>query len=348
MLRPAVLILICCAAAARADGVLAVNMVEVARKPLTFDSTLTGTIEARDSVDLGFRQGGKVTEVLVSAGDRVRAGQPLARVDSLQQDQALRVAQAALASAQASLQQATQAAERASAMLARGVGTRAARDAANDRLSAAQGGVERAESAVGQAQRAVDDTTLTAPADAVVTQRNLDPGQIVGAAQVVLSLAQMNGLEAVFQTPDSPRLNSAMGAKVTLEPIDIDAPAMTGHVTEIAPLVNPNTGSVTVTAVIDGHPTEARLLGAAVSGTVHYPVGQGMSVPWTALSALGDQPAVWVVGAESTVDLVPVVIERFTTGDLVLKSGVRPGQLVVTDGSQMLYPGRKVERAQTQ
>lgn len=348
MFRPAAFILICCASLAHADSILPVRMVEVVKKPLTFDMTLTGTIEARDSVDLSFRQGGKVIEVLVNAGDRVKAGQPLARVDSLQQDQALRVAQASLASAQASLQQATQAADRAQNMLARGVGTRAARDRANEGLSAAQGGAERAQSAVDQAQRAVDDTTLTAPADAVVTRRNLDPGQIVAAAQVVLSLAQMNGLEAVFQTPDSPHLNDAKGADVTLVPIDIEAPAMTGHVTEIAPLVNPNTGSVTVKAEIDGQPTEARLLGAAVRGTVHYPAGEGVSVPWTALSALGDKPAVWVVDDDLIATLVPVRIGRFTTTDLIIKSGVEPGQMVVTDGSQMLYQGRQVERVTTE
>ena len=87
---------------------------------------------------------------------------------------------------------------------------------------------------------------------------------------------------------------------------------------------------------------DTTLLGAAVQGTLHMRAGTGIEVPWTALSATGDRPAVWRVGPDGTVAIVPVEIERFIDGKVVLKSGVSPGNSVVGEGSQLMFPGRRV------
>ncbi len=326
----------------RAEAPLRVELVQVRRTDLTFDAALTGTIVAKDSVDIGFRLGGRITEVSVREGDRVAKGQALARTDPLQQEQALRVAQAAVASAEASQAQARQALERADAMLRRGVGTRAALDGASQALSAATGGLTQARTALGQAQRALADTVIRAPSDAIVTSRKAEPGQIVGAAQTVISLASATGREAVFLTPDTPLLRDAIGAPVSLSGIDFPGLRMQAHVTEIAPLVDPANGSVTLRAEITDPPTRISLLGTAIRGAVHYPAGSGIAVPWTALTAAEGEPAVWLVEAGGRVRLTPVQIERFTNGTIILRDGVEPGQVVVGAGSQLLYPGRQV------
>lgn len=327
---------------AYAEGALPVEFVLVELAPLTFDAALTGTIHATDDVEMGFRLGGKVIEVLVQEGDLVHKGQPLARTDPLQQEQARHVARAAVEAATATEAQARQAQIRASAMLERGVGTRAALDSANQSLSAAVGNLTQAKSALGQAERALADTVIQAPDDTIVTARRAEPGQIVGAAQAVVSLASATGREAVFRTPDSPLLRNAIGAPVTLSGIDFPDLHMTARVSEIAPIVDPGTGAVTVRAVIDNAPANSSLLGAAVRGAIHYPAGSGIAVPWTALTAADGEPAVWVVDQDSRVYLTHVTIERFSDGQVILRKGVTPGQTVVGAGSQLLYPGRKV------
>jgi RND family efflux transporter MFP subunit len=331
-----------CGGPAWAQSPLRVEYVQVQRANLTFDAALTGTISAKDSVDIGFRLGGRVTEVLVREGDHVTEGQPLARTDPLQQEQALKVALASVASAEATEAQARQALERADAMLRRGVGTRADFDSASQELSAASGTLIKARSSLDQAERALKDTVITAPTAAIVTSRQAEPGQIVGAAQAVISLASSTGREAVFLTPDTPLLRNAIGASVSLTGIDFPDLHMQAHVTEIAPLVDPTTGSVAIRAEIDNAPVSASFLGAAVRGAVHYPAGTGIAIPWTALTAGKGQPAVWLVDAENRVQLTPVRIERFTNGTVILADGVQPGQTVVGAGSQMLYPGRQV------
>ena len=331
------------AAAPQSGGApLKVQIVTVTQAPVAMDFVLTGAIEARDSLDVGFRLGGRVTEVLVSAGDTVKQGEPLARTDAVQQEQALGVAQASLDSAVAVRDQAALAADRAVALLERGVGTSAARDAAAEQLSSAEGGVAQATSALEQARRAVDDTVLRAPQDVVVTDRVAEPGQIVGPAQTVLSLAVLSGLDAVFQTPNSPLLDDAVGSRVSLVPLDLPDREMTGVVSDVDPLVNAATGSVEVTVRIDDAVTDTALLGASVRGKIAVPDGSGMQVPWTALTANAGEPAVWVVGDDGRVAIAPVVIERFQDGIVLIDSGLTPGQRVVGAGSQMLFPGRPV------
>lgn len=330
---------------AQDDG-LRVELVRAEERPVLLDLQLSGSIVAADSVHLSFRQAGRVIRVLVDEGDRISQGQELARLDSVQQDQALRVAEAGLAAARANLAQARQASERAGALLARGVGTRAARDDALQRLSEAEGAARRAESALEQARRAVRETVLRAPQDAVVTAREMAPGQIVGAAQVVLTIAALDGLEAVFDAPDHPRLDSAMGSPVRLDTIDIARPEMQGTVSEISPLVDPASGTVAMRIRIDDVASDTTLLGAAVRGRVPLAAGSGIAVPWTAVMRDGDGPAVWRVDADGRVSLVPVTIGQFANDVVYLSGGVRAGDTVVGAGSQLLYPGRLVRQAE--
>ena len=328
------------------DDLLRVEMVTAQNAPVVIDLELSGTIESIDNLELGFRESGRVVDVLVDEGDHVEAGAPLARLDSVQQDQSFRVAQASLDAARATYDQTKLASDRAKAMLARGVGTRAARDSAVQAESEATGALERAESALTQAQRAVEDTVLRAPEEAVVTARHVSPGQILGAAQPALSLATLDGVEAVFDAPDDPHLGAALGKAVRLTALDVVRPEMTGTVTEISPLVDPQTGTVLVRVRVDGIKADTSLLGAAVRGHIDISAATGIAVPWTALMRDRDSAAVWTVGQDQRVKLVPVTISYFVNGTVFLSGGIEAGQTVVGAGSQLLYPGRQVQRAE--
>jgi multidrug efflux pump subunit AcrA (membrane-fusion protein) len=66
-------------------------------------------------------------------------------------------------------------------------------------------------------------------------------------------------------------------------------------------------------------------------------------LPWTALSSIGGQPAVWIVDqADATVSLRPVEVANYETGKVIISAGLSPGSTVVVDGAKMLRPGQKV------
>ena len=333
------------AARAEDSDTIPVEFVPVACAEALIQLSLSGTIEARDVVNAGFREGGRVTEVLVREAERVARGQPLARIESLQQEEALKVARAALTAAEAQLLVARQASDRAEAMLARGIGTRAARDTAAEALTAAETATEQARTQVEVSQRALEDTTIHAPFDGVVTGRAADPGQIVGAAQTVLRIARLDSLRAVFQAPDDPRLADAMGAPVLLHPVEHPENALTAHVSEISPLVGA-TGTVEIHATIDnpdaGAGAELRRLGAAVRGTLSFPAAEGIWLPWTALMRADGGPAVWTIGPDNRVSLRPITVQRYDTEGFLVDEGLEEGETVVGAGSQRVYPGRQV------
>lgn len=349
-LLPTLLVLACASAGAagvaRADrDAIPVEFVAVTRANSLVQLALTGTIEARDVVNAGFREGGRIAEVLVSEAERVQRDQPLARIDSLQQQEALNTARAALSAAEAQAVVARQSSDRAEAMLARGIGTRAARDAAAEALTAAETAVEQARTQVELSARALDNTTILAPFDGVVTSRAADPGQIVGAAQTVLRVARLDSLRAVFQAPDDPRLSGAMGAPVVVHPIDHPEVEMIAHVSEIAPLVGPATGSVEVHAAIVNPDADAGRLGAPVRATVIFPADDGIWLPWTALMRQGQGPAVWIVGPDNRASLRPIQVQHYDTAGFLVESGLEPGEVVIGAGSHMVYPGRRVAPA---
>ncbi|MGV6876584.1 efflux RND transporter periplasmic adaptor subunit [Pseudochelatococcus sp. B33] len=106
--------------------------------------TLTGHVEAADEAAAAFRIGGRMLERLVNVGDRVTAGQTLARLDAQNAQNNLRSAEAALTAANALLSQTRNTYERQRHLLDRGFTTRANYDAAEQAYLSAQSQVDNA------------------------------------------------------------------------------------------------------------------------------------------------------------------------------------------------------------
>ncbi|SMX44895.1 efflux RND transporter periplasmic adaptor subunit [Actibacterium lipolyticum] len=327
---------------AQAEEPLAVRIVTATPKVESLSFSLTGEILAREEVTVSFPVGGRVVSVLVEEGDVVAKGAALAHMESVQQEQALRAAEAGLSTADADFRQASEAFERQVALLARGATTRISRDAAEDALSIAQGTLAQAQADLERAHKALADTTLLAPEDATVTSRDVELGQVVGAAQSVLTLALGSALDAVFNVPEALPTTGAVNGFVALSLIDRDSDLFSGVIRETSPLVDPATGTVLVTVGVSDAPANVSY-GDPVRGTVRMDDAPHITLPYTAMSATVDGPAVWVVDPETMqVSIRQVVIDRFETGRIVLNSGLEAGELIVTDGAQLMYPGRVV------
>src|SRR5262245_28220477 len=107
--------------------------------------TLTGRIEAEDEVALSFRISGRILESSLKVGDRLQPGQLVAHLESQNELNALRAAQASLAAAQGQLTQALNHFERQDTLLKQGWTTRANHDQAKQALQTAQAQVDAAE-----------------------------------------------------------------------------------------------------------------------------------------------------------------------------------------------------------
>ena len=331
---------------ALADQPLAVGIIMAKATTDARAYSLTGEARARETLRAAFSAGGRIAEVFVDEGDKVAQGSRLARIESVQQEQSLRAAEAGRVTAEADRRQAAEDLDRQNTLLERGATTRVLRDGAEDTLRIAEGRLAQADADLERATKALADTALLAPFDATVTHRMIDVGEVVGAAQPVLELALGTSMDAVFDVPEVLMTASLPPSEVTLVALDTPDQAFTGTVREVSPLIDAQRGTVAVKVAIS-NPPEWLGYGEAMRGTVVFEDNPHIILPYTALTATAASPAVWLVDpATMAVSLLPVTIERFETGRIILSAGIEDGAMIVTDGAQLLFPGRIVRKVE--
>jgi membrane fusion protein, multidrug efflux system len=304
--------------------------------------TLTGEVHARFSADLSFRVSGRVLERLVDVGAHVNTGDVLARLDPAEQQADFDAATAGVAAAESQLRVAQATFDRQSHLLSSGFTTRTAYDQAQEQLRTAQSTLESAKAELGRAREALDDTELHARAAGVITTRNVEVGQVVQATQSVFTLAQDGERDAVFDVPESMFFGEVDNGHVSLALVSGPDVAAVGYVREISPAVDPKSSTVRVKVAIQ-NPPSAMTLGSAIAGTAGTKPAMEITLPWTALTALGSKPAVWIVDPETkTASLKPVTVGAYEAGAVLIKEGLEAGDRVVVDGGKLLSSGQPV------
>jgi RND family efflux transporter MFP subunit len=304
--------------------------------------SLVGHIQAKDQANLSFRIGGRLRERNVTVGDLVAPGQIVARIESQDYLNALRSAEADLASAQAVLANAQGTERRQSELLSKGFATRVQYDQAEQQLKTARASVESAQAKLQNARDNLAYTDLKSDVAGSVTAKGAEPGEVVAAGRMVLQVARQGGRDAVFNVPSQFIRQSPKDPEVTVALSDEPAVVASGHVREVAPQADAATGTYVVKIALD-NPPDAMRLGATVVGQVKIQSEPVIQIPGPALTQSEGKPAVWVVDPEKkTVSLRPVIIGRFNTSSVVVSDGLSDRDIVVTAGVQALRPGQAV------
>lgn len=304
--------------------------------------TLTGNIQAQDDVALAFRVGGQLIERTVSVGDQVRAGQIVARLDAVNERNAIDAARANLAAAMARLVETRNTLERYEPLLSRGFVARAQFDRAVEARDAARAQVEAAEAQVRTAENQLGFTTLIADGPGIVTARGAEPGEVVAAGRMIVQLAREGGRDAVFDVPARVIEAASAEDEVTVALSTDPNVGTIGRVREVSPQADPVTRTFKVRVGL-ANPPEAMRLGSTVTGSIQLGGLSGISIPTSALTASRGAPAVWTLDPESrTVALRNVDVASFELNRVLISQGLEPGELVVTAGIQTLRPGQEV------
>jgi membrane fusion protein, multidrug efflux system len=300
---------------------------------------LTGSIAARSQTDLAFKTAGRVTAVDAKVGQHVDAGDVVARINDTSLKADVAAAQAGVVAAQAQLTQAQATYDRQKSLLDQGFATRATFDTADTSLKTAEAGLDSARAAQASAEENLADAVLTTAASGIVTAVDIELGEVVEAGAPVLTVAEDAERDALFNVPETALLTDMRDTEVAVRLVSDPAVATTGKVREISPTLDSTSGTIDVRVGLVGTPA-AMGLGAPVVGSADEPSSQRIIVPWSALWARDGAPAVWVVdGASHAVSVQPVTVALYLTGQVVLADGLKPGQIVVTEGTKMLSPG---------
>jgi RND family efflux transporter MFP subunit len=329
-------------AKSRAHPPLNVVAQKVALESRERELVLSGEVRARVQTELSFRVSGRVIERKGDVGQHVEADAILARLDPSEQQADLNSAQAGLAGAQASCRQAQATYDRQKSLLASGYTTQAAFDLADQTLRSAAGALDAAKAQVASAQDALSYTALVAGHAGVITARNIEVGQVAQAAQSAFAFAEDGPRDAVFALYETPFSHPPDSRMVDLALISDPEVVARGRIREVSPVIDPRNGTIQVKVQIDADQGKFPL-GAAVSGRVLWRMANVVVLPWTALASDGAKPAVWTVDPESgRVSLRDVAIAVYEKEHVVLKDGLKPGELVVTEGGKFLRENQVV------
>jgi RND family efflux transporter MFP subunit len=348
--RPGLLSLACCLGIALLCGCSEQRAISYPLLPVRVQSvklvnyspkvTLTGEVGARVQSDLSFRVGGRIIERKVEVGAHVQAGDELARLDPKVQQADVEGAIAGVQSAEAKLRQVTSNFERQQELLKTGFTTQRDYDQAEQEYRSAQALLDSAKAQLSTARDNLAQTVLRAPSPGIITARNMEIGQVAQAGQAVFALAQDGPRDAVVNVQES---IITRHPKEDIEIALVSDPQIKarGEVREVSPALN-QAGAVRVKIAILKPPPEMTL-GAAVSVSAHAQEREMAVLPWSALYSDGGKPAVWVVDPKTKeVALRRIGIEAYGNSDIVIREGLRPGDLVVTVGTQLLRPAQRV------
>lgn len=305
-----------------------------------------GLVSARRQSALGFERGGRIDAIGVDVGDRVTAGQVLARLDTRALDAQIAAADAQTAETAAQTALAVETEDRQGQLLERGHISQQRYDEVRTSTRAA---LARQNAAAAQAdalrvQR--DLSVVTAPFDGVVTARHADEGAIAQPGQPLLEIVEADALEIRVGLPQRIAAGLQPGAShrfvIDGAPVDAVFRSSTGVV---------DRQTRTVTALFDLPANASAAAGQVVRLAVATPIGtDGFWVPTSALAE--GRRGLWSVyvltpetGDAYTLQSRSVETVRVEAGRVFVRGAVEDGELLLAAGIQRITPGQRVAPA---
>lgn len=326
----------------RADEVLRVK-----RQNLAMEVPVSGSLRAVDSAMVKARVGGELQGLTVREGDRVKAGQEIARIDPTEARARLRQAQqqADAAKSQVDINQRQFTNNRA--LVDQGFISATALVTSQASLQAAQSSYQAAVSAADVARKGLEDTVLRSPISGLVSQRLAQPGERVAVDGRVIEVVDLSRLEleALLSPADSVAVRVGQTAKLTIEGSTQAVPAT---VVRINPSAQAGSRTVPVYLRIDQNVGDAPLRqGLFAQGTLETGRADMLTVPLDAVRT--DRPVPYlqtVQGGRITYTAVKTGARTVLNGQtLVAVDGVPEGTAFIAGRVGTLREGTLVSAA---
>ena len=304
----------------------------------------TGTISARYDLPIGVEgEGGRVAQVLVEAGERVRQGQVLARLDPAVIAAQVASLEASLEEAHANAELALADARRAEAVAPAGALSKEEVERRRSVAATAAAKVKVAAAQLAEAKGRLARLDVKAPADGVVLTRHAEIGQSVTPGGEPLFRLAKNGdveLRGQVAEQDIPHLRVGQATAVRITGVDR---AFAGQIWQIGAVIDPQTrlGSVRVALKSDPDLRPGAFARAALSVDHDAQI----VVPQTAVLSDGEGSYVFVLSDANKVVRQPVRISGTGATGVIVGSGLTGEEHVITMAGAFLREGETVRRA---
>jgi RND family efflux transporter MFP subunit len=287
-------------------------------------------IESVHQATVSAQIAGQLTQLYVDAGERVKRGQLLARIDTRETDAQLTSARAQATQAEAALTQAQLNEERTAALVAQKFLSRAALDKAQADLKTARAALDAARAGTAQAGTARSFAELRAPIDGVVTRRLMELGELATPGRGVVDIHDPTALRAVGTIPQFVLPRTARIERATVELPGVARRIEAKSVT-VLPAADPRLLSTQIRAELPADVPAAVVPGIAAK--VLVPIGRSrkLLVPAAAVFQRSELTAVIVlVNGERRLRQVRVG-NRVGDGEVEVLAGLSAGERVALD-----------------
>lgn len=284
----------------------------VQRGDLSVTVDVSGSIVPRIEIGLAFSSSGRVTETLVTEGERVEAGQTLLRLDT--KDLAWQVEQARLSVSIAEYDLSD------------------ARDVyleESDQLKRVEAKLEQAQISLQQAEWRLEQATLVAPFSGVVTALLVEPGELAGNSQTVLILSDLSSLDVDVNVDETDVARIAMRTPVSVTVDAFPGTELSGEIIEISSSADLQSGVVLYPVTVRLDPTDLSIRpGMTVNIIVTIEKRENtLFVPFRAVETEGGQAYVTRVTASGS-ERVAVTLGLITDTQVEILSGLNEGDVV--------------------
>lgn len=312
----------------RADAKVAVvaHAVELRREVLRIEAV--GTSRARRTAQIYPKTGGEVVEVLFNSGDHVDAGAALLRLESNEQELAVRLARVEV-----------QNAEQLLARYRRIEGTGAVSDS---QIDEAQTAVDAARIALDQAELALAERTVHAPFSGHLGLTHIDPGARITSSTPITQLDDREVLFVDFLTPEEVFERIRIDGELTVAPFADAGSELTARVVGIDNHIDASNRAFTVRAQLDNSNDRLRP-GMSFRIYLNFPGTAYPAVPEAAVLWGTDGPYLWRLNGDR-VRRANVEIVAREAGHVLVRGDLEAGTEIVLEGIQKVRDGTLITR----
>lgn len=329
-------------------AVVPVTVAEVKSEAVSYYDEYPAMVVALNQVVLTPQVNGYITGVFFKEGERVKKGQKLYSIDAQTYSANYRQAQANLAVQEADLVRAEKDAERYRELAKKDAIARQQVDNAEAALTAAQRQVDAAKAAIQSAQTNVRYTTIVAPFDGTIGISQVRLGASVSAGQTVLNTISSDNpiaVDFVIDQKELYRFSKLQQAKRNDSTFALafgaDVYPHFGQISVIDRAVDPLTSTIKIRTTF---PNNENLLRAGMSGSMRVlndASDSAILIPHKAVTEQLGEFFVYVVNGE-TVTQNRVYLGKTVGENVIVKGGLKAGDVIAVEGVQNLKEGSKI------
>ena len=325
----------------QADDAIPVAVAKAEVVPLDRTIAVVGTLFPKDEAALAAEVEGRVEETLVEFGDRIKADQLLARIDTTTYDALARQATANLERARANAANVEQSLKRVQELRKDNIASLSDLDTALAEAQQARATVKAAEAAELVARLNLGRSHVKAPFDAAVAERIASAGDFMRVGSLLFRVVNDGVLKFIFQVPERYAGQVCADQPVVFSVDAWPGQTFTGKVYLISPQVNKTSLAFNVGALVPNPERKLKASTFARGELVLERAAPTTVVPLDAVGVFAGVSKVFVVESD-TARSRDVQVGRVREGKQEVLAGLKAGETVVVSGQTKLFDGAKV------